>query len=657
MIATRSVSLRLCFLLLSCVTVLIYSEISQSEAMMMSDEQRYNRALTSTPDQLSTSLEERGAPVAVEEEAGILSRFVSYFKPSYLWKKLASSWIMRFFMPHIYLRHSSDIPAAGNKLFKKARADEATDLFNSAQFQTWSKYFTAAFPDNPKVAADNMVLTLVQYHVDKFVQSIPKTNFADDKLAFGAPFEAALIEYIVNAKKNPETKVVAYQLEESLKSLIKRLNADDMSKSIGERLETGIRGDGISNSKENLVNVVKVQPVQKLSSQEEVIGKPVILLSPILDKQESTAYNLLKKVGLDEVEMDIFNSEKFKQWSEDVAYHFPFDEDEGAGIMLKTLAKLDMVKLLTSISTAKVENGEVPFGNHFKDALIDYIAVAKDTDDFADNLEKALLDLATNLMSGNNRIIGQILEGEVLISRIIKNKKNLVDVFQENNVRTWYSSVFVNGQERASVVLNLRLSQQGITDKQIGEAISKDLDKFTMDAMGGVVLRRLSLLLDNHKMDSVTSINTFLETWFQQALVLNADADLVLPKLRDAFSDNEILSFCTSPELYGDDLKAFVQKMLNVFIHEYDNLSDVDVLNGFDLTSFTLEDPEVRFWMLIMKDRHKEAAGSEMAGIIFPLFSNDISTLIAAGQSNGNSDITSLSKSLKLMLEKSQISS
>ncbi|CEG49092.1 uncharacterized protein PHALS_06878 [Plasmopara halstedii] len=56
-----------------------------------------------------------------------------------------------------------------------------------------------------------------------------------------------------------------------------------------------------------------------------------------------------------------------------------------------------------------------------------------------------------------------------------------------------------------------------------------------------------------------------------------------------------------------------------------------------------------------MKDRHKEAASSELADILFPGFSNNISTLIAAGQSNANSVIKSLLENLKLMLEKSQI--
>ncbi|KAL8010493.1 hypothetical protein Plhal710r2_c060g0169811 [Plasmopara halstedii] len=140
---------------------------------------------------------------------------------------------MRFLMPHIYLRHSSDIPAAGGILFMKARADEAQDLFGSQEFQTWSKYFTNAFPDNLEKAADNMVLTLVRYFKDKLVYSIANTKFDDGKLAFDAPFEAALIRYIVNAKKIPESKPLAIRLEESMGSLIERLKENDKS----ERLE------------------------------------------------------------------------------------------------------------------------------------------------------------------------------------------------------------------------------------------------------------------------------------------------------------------------------------------------------------------------------------------------------------------------------------
>ncbi|KAL7681510.1 hypothetical protein Plhal304r1_c056g0141561 [Plasmopara halstedii] len=138
MIAARSVSRCLRFLSLISVALLIYSEKSQLEATMTSNEQtiaqRHDRALMSTSDQTSTTLKERGAPFSVEEVVNRVSRLVSFFT-SYLWKKLASSWIMRFFKPHIDMSHAFDKIAAGSKLLIIAHADEVTDFFNSHEFQ------------------------------------------------------------------------------------------------------------------------------------------------------------------------------------------------------------------------------------------------------------------------------------------------------------------------------------------------------------------------------------------------------------------------------------------------------------------------------------------------------------------------------------------
>ncbi|KAL7683836.1 hypothetical protein Plhal304r1_c039g0116931 [Plasmopara halstedii] len=48
--------------------------------------QRHGRVLTSTVDQSSMLLEERGASVAVGEEAGLLSRFASHLNPVNIWQ-------------------------------------------------------------------------------------------------------------------------------------------------------------------------------------------------------------------------------------------------------------------------------------------------------------------------------------------------------------------------------------------------------------------------------------------------------------------------------------------------------------------------------------------------------------------------------------------
>ncbi|KAL7679943.1 hypothetical protein Plhal304r1_c071g0159491 [Plasmopara halstedii] len=492
---------------------MIHSELSQLEAMMMSDQQthRHDQALTSFPDQLSTSLEERAAPVAVEEEAGILSRFVSYLKPSYLWKKLALSRTMRFLMPHIYLRHSSDIPAAGGILFMKARADEAQDLFGSQEFQTWSKYFTNAFPDNLEKAADNMVLTLVRYFKDKLVYSIANTKFDDGKLAFDAPFEAALIRYIVNAKKDKSPS----------RWLIP----------IGERLEKGIRGDGISSSEENLVNGDRVQPVQRSSSHEEVIDKHVISITPSRNDQEAIALTLLKNVGLDKEEKYIFSSNEFVQWSEQIAEIYRKEPREGVRVMWTTLAKHDLEKLKKSISDTKVVDGKLAFGDRFKDSLIDYIAIAEDVEDlksFAIHLEDSLFSLCRKLVKGETPSIGENLEDEVF-TLIVKSNKNLNDIFNHPSVRSWYHSMFLDGEEHALSVVNLKLMQHGFTSEQIGEAYRKPTSEFVRYFMSDLALYRLRKLSKDFKPDKVTSdsISNF-EALIQEAFYLQPQPEDVL---------------------------------------------------------------------------------------------------------------------------------
>ncbi|CEG45680.1 uncharacterized protein PHALS_01963 [Plasmopara halstedii] len=608
MIAARSISLRLCFLSLSCVTALIYSEVAQLEAMMMSNEQmiaqRHDRALTSTSDQMSTSSEERGASVTVEEEAGILSRFVSHFKPSYLWKKLASSWIMRFFRPHIYLRHSSDKVAAGNKLFLKVRADVATDLFSSPQFQKWSKYFTDAFPDNPDQGASIMVLTLVKHHEKKLVEAIPNTKVVNDKLAFGDHFKLALIRYIANAKNNAKSMPVADRLEESLVSLITRLKADDSSKSIGELVERDVR------------DILQ----SMLSSHQEVLGWPISPFAPPKDDDEAKVVKLLKDVGLDKVETDIFNSNEFKQWSKQVAESFPSRRDLGAGLMLETLSKVDQEKLLASIPTASVVDGKFAFGDHFKDALMKYIAVSADVNDvggFAHNLEESLVGLINNLKRGETSWIGEVLEGEFLFVQLNKNKKGLFDIFVHPSVKNWYAFLCSKGNEHALSVLDIRLKQQGITSKQIGEVIRNSPDDFTKDVINKLIVYKLQLLLKTLTLGKAASGEVLrFETWLREATTIGAEVTNVLPLLRSLFSDKQIILLCSSPDLHGDDLKAYAEIIENAIIVSWKPGLSNELLATLGLDSFSLDDPMARCWMKYMTHQYRENANSEMAKVL-----------------------------------------
>ncbi|KAL8013144.1 hypothetical protein Plhal710r2_c040g0139861 [Plasmopara halstedii] len=716
MIAERSISRRLCFLLLSCVAVSIYSEIAQLEAMMMSNEQtiaqRHDRALLSTPDQMSTSLEERVAPVAVEEEAGMLSRFVSYFKPSNLWKKLASSWIMRFFKPHIYLRYSSDRLAAGNKLFIKVHADKAKDLFSSDEFRKWSKYFTAAFPDNPKDAAGLMVSTMAEHQQDLLIESISNTKVVGDKLAFGDLFGAALIEYGVKAQDNAKSEAFVDDLKKSLRALSDRLQKDESSKLIGVQLQEQIdrafgnevklvNADNVQpvhklsllqemtaeeklvnaddvqpvlklssqqemTDEEKLVNADNVQPVHKLSSQQKVISKPVNSVTSTLNEQEKIAFNLLAASGLDKVETYTFNSVNFVRWSKTMAIHFNSEEYDGAGIMLTTLAKLDKKKLLASISTTKVVDGKLAFGDNFRAAMMDYIAIAKDTDDlkgFAEELEKSLLALINQLHGDKS---ADILKGELLVSSMNKNNKNLVDLFKESSVQTWYLDKSQKDKEEAFSVLDRRLKMQGITSKQIGEAFSHDPDILTSkqigeavsqdpdiptgNAMDDLVHYKLSILLKNWKSERVTSDESFLDTWFQEAFILNAVPERALAILRGSFKDPQILRSCVHSISYGGALETFARKIRSAVTNGWKGQKDAKVLGSFELEKFSFKDPVVNVWISYMTNYEK--VGDKIAKIIFEPFRKDVPELIKAGKGNSYPPYRFISESLQEMMPK-----
>ncbi|KAL7681523.1 hypothetical protein Plhal304r1_c056g0141691 [Plasmopara halstedii] len=634
MIATRFISLRLCFLLLSCVTVLIYSEISRLEAMMMSNEQtiaqRHDRALTSTPDQMSTSLEERGAPVAVEEEAGMLSRFVSYFKPSNLWKKLASSWIMRFFMPHIYLRHSSNIESAGNKLFIKLHADKAKDLFSSREFGKWSKYFTDAFPDNPEKAAGYMVSILATKHEVQLVNSIPKTEVVNDKLAFGDEFEAALINYLRVMRSLRRLKIV--------------LNSSEL---IGVKMQEQIMSVS-SGNEEKLVDAVNVQPVHKLSSLQEVVSEPVTLVTPRLSTQEEKAAYLLNEAGLDKVVKDIFNSKQFKVWSEQMKTHFPSKEDE---------------KVLDSIPTTKVVDDELAFGRNFRAALMDYIALAKDTEDpphFAQKLQESLLALIKQLEGELNWSFGEILKGELLVSSIKKNKRNLVHVVEDRNVRIWYDTESNNDKERAISVLYRRLKLQGITNQQIGEAVHQDPLILNEQVMADLVHYQLSIMLKSRIEKDVILKDSYLITWFQEASVLNARANELLIILREAHvHDAYIVRYCSDLAGHSDKSKELLRRVQAEVTNEWSEMDDAEVLNNFMLRKFSFDDPVVQAWVLHVNSQKGEAASSFIADLVFKKFEDQVPEIIEAERGKRSSSNLRICNELQKLLDgnKSKISS
>ncbi|KAL8013079.1 hypothetical protein Plhal710r2_c040g0139181 [Plasmopara halstedii] len=640
MIAERSISRRLCFLLLSCVAVSIYSEVAQLEAMMMSNEQtiaqRHDRALTSTPDQMSTSLEERGAPVAVEEEAGMLSRFVSYFKPSNLWKKLASSWIMRFFMPHIYLRHS---------------CQQATSFLSNCML-TRRRTSSA-------VAAGYMVSILATKHEVQLVNSIPKTEVVNDKLAFGDEFEAALINYL---RGNEKSETFKDSLKTSLLALSGRLQKDESSELIGVKMQEQIMSVS-SGNEEKLVDAVNVQPVHKLSSLQEVVSEPVTLVTPRLSTQEEEAAYLLNEAGLDKVVKDIFNSKQFKVWSEQMKTHFPSKEDGGASIMLTTLAKLDREKVLDSIPTTKVVDDELAFGRNFRAALMDYIALAKDTEDpphFAQKLQESLLALIKQLEGELNWSFGEILKGELLVSSIKKNKRNLVHVVEDRNVRIWYDTESNNDKERAISVLYRRLKLQGITNQQIGEAVHQDPLILNEQVMADLVHYQLSIMLKSRIEKDVILKDSYLITWFQEASVLNARANELLIILREAHvHDAYIVRYCSDLAGHSDKSKELLRRVQAEVTNEWSEMDDAEVLNNFMLRKFSFDDPVVQAWVLHVNSQKGEAASSFIADLVFKKFEDQVPEIIEAERGKRSSSNLRICNELQKLLDgnKSKISS
>ncbi|KAL7996702.1 hypothetical protein Plhal703r1_c37g0132731 [Plasmopara halstedii] len=200
-----------------------------------------------------------------------------------------------------------------------------------------------------------MVSILATKHEVQLFESIPKTKVVDGRLAFGDLFEVALIDYLVVAKGDKKSELLADRLEESLLKLIKRLKADDSSKIIRERLEIGVRGDGISKKKRDLLRL-------------------------IMYDQYRNSFNLLKTVGLDKVDMDIFNNKKFEEWSKRIAFRFPFENDGGASIMLTTLAKVDLDKLAESIPTTEGNADSELIADRLEEALQSLIVRLKEDD-------------------------------------------------------------------------------------------------------------------------------------------------------------------------------------------------------------------------------------------------------------------------------------
>ncbi|KAL7996790.1 hypothetical protein Plhal703r1_c37g0133651 [Plasmopara halstedii] len=537
-----------------------------------------------------------------------------------------------------------------------------------------------------------MVSTMAEHQQDLLIESISNTKVVGDKLAFGDLFGAALIEYGVKAQDNAKSEAFVDDLKKSLRALSDRLQKDESSKLIGVQLQEQIdrafgnevklvNADNVQplssqqemTDEEKLVNADNVQPVHKLSSQQKVISKPVNSVTSTLNEQEKIAFNLLAASGLDKVETYTFNSVNFVRWSKTMAIHFNSEEYDGAGIMLTTLAKLDKKKLLASISTTKVVDGKLAFGDNFRAAMMDYIAIAKDTDDlkgFAEELEKSLLALINQLHGDKS---ADILKGELLVSSMNKNNKNLVDLFKESSVQTWYLDKSQKDKEEAFSVLDRRLKMQGITSKQIGEAfshdpdiltskqigeaVSQDPDILTGNAMDDLVHYKLSILLKNYKSERVTSDESFLDTWFQEASILNAVPERALAILRGSFKDPQILRSCVHSISYGGALATFSRKIKSAITEKWNRENYAEVLRSFELKSFSWDDPLVGILISYVVFKEEPAGHSLIANIINEVFPENVLDIIKAGENHVHPDFRTISDELKKIAKKPEASS
>ncbi|CEG44974.1 uncharacterized protein PHALS_01297 [Plasmopara halstedii] len=600
----------------------------------------------STSDQLSLSLEERSAPVAVEEDAGMLSRFISYFKPSYLWKKLASSWIMRFAKLHIYLRHASEIDVAGNKLFKQVHADKVPELFSSREFQKWSKYFADAFPDDPNMCAQYMVLTLAKHQKTKLVSSIPSTKVVDGKLAFGDFFKVALIDYIAKARSDAKSKPLADDLEKSLLIFSKTLTLNEDSKSIGEQLGREI---GISNRKEKLSDVDIPQPVQKFSTQHELISKPLTPLTPAIDNHEATASEPLKVVQLDKVQSEAFDSQKLLSWLKLIKEAKPDESGNYADLSLSGMAKRKIENLFDSLPAAKLVDGKLAFGDRVKDILMNFLAEATPVSNFkglADHLERSLLKLSENLKADEeSKFIGEQLEGEIRVVRIRSNNENIVDVLEHPSVQKWYFSQPTQETVSAGSILAAKLLQQGIKDTKIGVAHLEARSPAAKKIMKEVVYSRLVLNLQ------VSSDETTIESidrWICLAIELNADVEtVVFPLLKKSISVGSILRICFFVKPSRVDAKAYMEGIHDAVFKSWESIGDEAALKELGLETFYFEELLAREWIDYMISRHSNDANAVMTKILRKNYEDDIADLIVDGKASKYDNYQSLAKALE----------
>ncbi|KAL7996810.1 hypothetical protein Plhal703r1_c37g0133851 [Plasmopara halstedii] len=557
MTATSNISHRLCFLLLSCVTLLTYSEISQTKTKMVSYErakaQRHERALTSTVDQSSMLLEERGASVAVGEEAGLLSRFASHLNLENIWKKIALSRVMKFISPSTYLKNAPDKLAAAYELYQKAGVDKVTkNLFRSSAYRNWSRYLRDAFPNDFKRVAQLRVAVLVEHGQDTLINSILTAQVVRRKLPINGATEAALIEFLANAKGVQNE--FAVRLNDALFTYSKNLQKLDGStkglfresfKDIGERLEGELLPT--INTK-NLVDDGVVRPT--LSSKRKGRREHHIYLRDASDIYRAAAI-LLRKAQVDKAKGDLFTSPEFQTWSKLIEDAFPEKPGLGARIKVIALSKVfGRKRIIDAISTAQVDNGKLAFDEYFIDKML------ADGDDFKDSLIRLSKNL--QLRGGDSRTIGEQLEGELAVRHI--GTRELHDVINLPNVQKWYYSLPKKEGKTPASVLFQQFERQWIKYDTIGDtyltAKNSAAEKMMKEVVDYVLERRMdkAIVGDSYKFDS----------WIETAAILKADLTTsVLPTLQKIFSKEKILLLCADVTTSSEEAKALVNKIQN----------------------------------------------------------------------------------------------
>ncbi|KAL7688324.1 hypothetical protein Plhal304r1_c019g0067211 [Plasmopara halstedii] len=277
------------------------------------------------------------------------------------------------------------------------------------------------------------------------------------------------------------------------------------------------------------------------------IPKPSDYLRLASDK-ETAALELFKDAKIADVKADLFNSPEIKWWSTNFEKAF------------------DMNKLIDSIATTAVVDGNIACDDYFIDALIALLVtfkLDKRTQKFAKRLEESLLKFSAKFYAVNSlNAIGERLELKLVDVWLNSSSKRLAYPL----LKSWYDSHPDVEKPTRDFILYSALKNQGLNDLGIGRmAIDELNDPSTKEIASNMIFMCLMSKLTTpvpHKtdLDMHSMAKNNVEGLLEYAETINLDIDVfVLPTLRRFLSDEDILSKCDSFSL----MSLLIQQKLN----------------------------------------------------------------------------------------------